>query len=279
MNNLTLLHFQRYPRLVTLLFNIKHHMEVEKYDFPLVISGEVGVGKTIFCLHLIELWYRVVLERDDFDEEYIRHVSGSRLEWVKNLRVFQALDINANDEGADGFLSKESMSKFGRDIQKLYNVFRKKFFFTIIIIPDFFDLPLYFRKRIKGLFWINKRGRFKYYSKTGIKYLNAFNERKDLKTFDGIRPFFSGVFPDYKGILREPYDRISMKNFDVLSETLVKELEIDSVSKISTIESHKDDVLRYMKADTRPRDTCKHVGISLTTYYQIKRLLKAENKI
>jgi len=159
----TLEHFKRYPQMVWVLLNIRSHMENEKYDFPLIICGGTGNGKTMFQLHLIELWYKVILQQE-FNAEHIKYVQNTRLNWIRNFKDLKPLDINSNDEGADGIVSKEGMTKFGRDIQKLYNVFRKKLYFTPILIPDYFDLPLYFRKRVRGCFEINKKGQFKYYT-------------------------------------------------------------------------------------------------------------------
>lgn len=270
-----MLHFYRYPRLVWTLMNIRYHIETEKYDFPLAICGDTGVGKSMLLLHIIELWYRVVLDDKDWSVDRINHLKNTRKEWIKNFQVLSALDINANDEGADGLTTKESMTKFGKDIQKLYMVFRKKYFFTIILIPDFFDLPLHFRKRIRGCIWVNKRGFFKYYTKEGIKWLNALNENKDFKRMDRARPCFEGCFPDYVGLLRKPYEDIAQDSPNKILMEMLADIEDNEGS---SVDSNFDDVKRCIEDGMKVRDIASELGISTHTISKVRKRMKNMEK-
>jgi len=199
----TLQFFIRYPKIITLMENIYYHMKEKNYDYPVVICGEPGSGKSMFSLHFYELWYRVILKQR-VTPEHIKNINAERMEWLRNFKTLSEFDINIDDEAADGFSSKESMTRFGRDIEKLYKINRKKKFLTPLIVLDFFELPPFFRKRARGVFWVYKQGRFKYYSKTGIKYLNAYNSSYNkIKSMEVARPLFTGIFPDYRGTLRK----------------------------------------------------------------------------
>lgn len=267
--------FRRYPKLITLLFNVHHHMKNLKYDFPIVICGDTGNGKSMFLLHVIDIWYNLILN-ERLTPAHIKHVKNTREEWVKNFKEIRPLDINSNDEGTDGLMSKEQMKGFGRDIQKLYNVFRKKLYFTPILIPDYFDLPMFFRKRIRGCFWINKRGCFKYYSKQGLMYLNSFNMTKPLKLMTRAYPLFSGTFPDYQGVLREAYDDMSSESTDKILDELISEMKNNPVSGIQIDYSDiKDAILEGKKQ----REIASELNVSNRTIREQRAILISQGKL
>lgn len=272
MNNSTLQHFKRYPQLVWTLFNVRHHMEEYKYDYPIVICGGTGNGKSMFQLHLIELWYRVVLGQD-IDASYIRYIKNTRKGWVNNFKSLKPLDINSNDEGADGITSKEGMTRFGRDIQRLYMVIRKKLLFTPILIPDYFDLPLYFRKRIRCCIYIPKKGQFKFYTMENLKWVNALNEGKELKRMEVTSPFFSGVFPDYTGVLRKPYDAMSNISADTILDEIIRDIDDKNYS---TVDEHFDEVKTLLLEGKKSKEIAEGVGISFRDLTKIKKRMKAE---
>lgn len=268
--NITPKFFYRQTQLLVALRNIKYHLEIDKYDYPLIICGDTGTGKSSLLLHLIELWYRLILG-ETWSPDRIKHLKNTRSEWVKNFQTLKALDINANDEGADGITSKESMTKFGKDLQKLYMVFRKKFFFTIILIPDFFDLPLYFRKRIRGVIYVDKRGHYKFYTMRGVKWINALNETKDFKSIDRARPHFEGYFPEYKGLLRKPYEDMALGSADKILQELITNLDDNEGN---AVDDNFQDVKEMISNGMTIREICKQLTISPKVVVKINRRIK-----
>lgn len=268
--NKTLLYFKREPQLVWTLMNIRYHIETEKYDYPLVICGDTGTGKSMLNLHIIELWYRVILDRD-WNVDRINHLKNTRKDWIRNFQILEPLDINANDEGADGITSKESMTRFGKDLQKLYMVFRKKFFFTIILIPDFFDLPLYFRKRIRGVIWVKRRGIFRFYTQLGIKWLNALNESKDFKSMDRARFLFEGTFPDYVGLLRKPYDDFAQDSPNKILNEMLSDIEDNEGS---SVDANFEEVKKLIEEGVTAKDIAHDLGISTHTISKVRKRMK-----
>jgi len=266
--------FRRYPQLIWTLLNIHHHMKNLKYDYPLVICGDTGNGKSMFALHLIDLWYNLILD-EKLTLSHIKHIQNTRKGWITNFKDIRPLDINCNDEGIEGMMSKDSMTRFGRDIQKLYNVFRKKLFLTIILIPDFFDLPPYFRKRIRGCIWVNRRGSYKYYTGRGIKYLNGYNDGRSIKRMEVAYPFFTGVFPDYTGILREGYNDMAENSPDEILDNMVAELEYSKPSS----EIYRDKVKQLILDKKTQIEIIKELHISPNVICKIRKDLVVHNEI
>lgn len=267
--NDTLSFFRRYPDLVTYMLNIYEGMSVDNYDFPMVICGEVGNGKSMFVLHFIELWYRVVL-RQRLTFQHIRHLQKTRDSWIANFKKVEKFDINANDEGTNSLMSKESMTKFNITLNKLYNVCRKKLIMTPILIPDYFELPTWYRKRIRCAIEIDKRGFFNVYDKQSLSFANAFNMSKPIKTLKRVRPYLKGCFPDYMGVLRDPYDADESKSVDEILDHLVVE---------SKFENYKSEDVHYSRVSTLINQGMSHADIAKKLKIGTKTISKIRNKM
>jgi hypothetical protein len=234
----TLTFFWKYPNLITLMENIYLHMKQRNFDYPFVICGDAGRGKTMFMFHFYELWYRVIL-KCKVTEDHIRNINGNRMDWLKNFQNIQAYEINANDEAADGISSKEAVKRFGRDVEKLYKINRKKKFISPLIVLDWFDLPPFFRNRVRGLFYIDKQGTYKYYSKEGLKYLNAYNSNRKVKSMELARPLFTGVFPDYLGTMRDIYESKADENCDNILQEIIRDNEPNAKGSMKDVKTKK----------------------------------------
>lgn len=273
--NDTLDFFRRYPDLLTFFLNAYHGLRVLKYDFPFVICGDVGNGKSMLLLHIIELWYRVVLKQR-FTPQHIRHVQKTRGDWIQNFKELEPFDINANDEGTNSLMSKESMQKFNITLNKLYNVIRKKFLVTPILIPDFFELPSWFRKRVRCVIEVEKRGIWKLYDKESIKFANAYNMNKPIKTLRRVRPHLSGAFPDYLGVLRDPYDADVSRSVDEILNDLVMENKMDS---FKVEDSYYSLVSASIMQGKTQRVICEELRISPKTVSKIRKKMILEGMI
>lgn len=262
----TVTFFYKYPQFVTFLYNVKHHMEVKNKDFPFAIVGGEGVGKSNMLLHFYDLWYRVIIGRA-VTEEDIQNIHVNRMNWLTNFKNVTALEINANDEAADGLASKESMKRFGRDLEKLYKVFRKKRYLTPLLTPSFFDLPKYFRNRMRMLIWIDKEGHFKVFSAEGIKWLNAKNINKEPKRMDVAYPIYEGVFPLYDGVLRKPYDEMADEGSDRILDEVIEDNSVKK--KVTAKERHTEEVLNLWRAGHNKKEIKEKVGTSSTTVSEI----------
>jgi len=146
-------------KIISMLLNVHEHLKRE-WDYLLVIVGDTGTGKSKFALQLLETWYQVILKRE-VKPEMSKQVASDYSVWLDNFSRLKEYDINIYDEGATTLESRQHMTELSKDLTKLFNVFRSKKYFTVIILPSFFYLNKYFREnRLRGLIWINKRGQY-----------------------------------------------------------------------------------------------------------------------
>lgn len=241
--------FRSDSRMLSFLFNVYEHLR-EDYDFVLVVVGDTGTGKSMLAIHLLEAWYKVVLG-EGFDKSRIDQVNTSFVSWVEKFKDLQEFDMNIYDEGSTSLDSKESLSKLSRDLTKLFNVFRSKRFFSVIILPSFFNLNKYFREnRLRGLVHVYRRGSYRLFSKVGINYLNSYNERRVVKSMMVARPIHTSTFPDYNGVLRSLYDARKDESVDVVLDEVIGSVRLQK-SRVSLFDLHGDDVLKLRKKSVK----------------------------
>lgn len=267
--------------MLTILLNIYEHL-VNDWDYLLVIVGDTGTGKSMFSLHLLEEWYTFVLKKPVTKDLAIQMASDYRV-WLKNFRELKEYDMNIYDEGATTLDSKAHMTKLSRDLSKLFNVFRAKKFFSVIVLPSFFDLNKYFReKRLRGLIWVDKRGHYKFYTKLGIDYLNAYNERAVIKSMYRARPFHESPFPDYKGVLLKPYLQEKENTMDGILEEVIKSNTTTTGKKANTenaVEFFSDEVKKMLQKGKTQTQIRERLGIGSKTITQIRMKLITEGTI
>jgi len=262
----TLSFFYKYPQFITLLYNVKYHLEVKNKDFPMAIVGREGIGKSNFLLHFYELWYRVILEREVTADD-IKNIHVQRMKWLKNFKEINPLEINANDEAADGLAAKESMKRFGRDLEKLYKVFRKKRFISPILTPKFFDLPKYFRERIRMCIYVDGEGHFKIYTPESLMWIEVKNKNKDIKKMEVSYPIYQGVFPIYEGVLREPYEAMAHEG----SDAILDEVIADNTN--NKRENKKAEVtLKLLEEGVSVQEAARLTGYSVPMVYKLKAI-------
>ena len=243
--------------LTIILLNIYEHLK-KNYDYTLIVVGDTGTGKSMFCLHLLETWYKIVL-KEEFNKGHIKNINTDYLKWIRRFKQLKAYDMNIFDEGATSLDSKQHMEKVSKDITKLFNVFRCKRFLSVIVLPSFFYLNKYFREnRLRGLVWINERGNYRWYTKQGIKWLNANNERRTLKSMGLAYPIHENKFPDYQGVLKQSYE--VMKNEGV--DKILDEVLGDNKKKVTLVDVYKDEVKQMVADGKKHWEIRQELGIS-----------------
>jgi len=243
-----------------ILKNIHEHLQ-DHFDFLLVVVGETGSGKSIFSLQLLETWNRCILKKE-VTKDLINNMNVEYRKFLQRFETMNPYEMNVMDEGVVALDSKDHMKKLSKDLSLLFNVFRTKRFFSVVVLPNFFYLNKYFREnRLRGLIWINARGEYKYYTKEGIKWLNANNETKKLKSMSYALPFHISHFQDYKGILREPYEKMKNEGVDILLHRIIQ----DNQEKVSLVDVYKDKVKLMVKEGLTHKEIRAKTGISGST--------------
>tara|TARA_R100001530_G_scaffold136291_2_gene116252 strand:- start:2182 stop:3018 length:837 start_codon:yes stop_codon:yes gene_type:complete len=265
--------YQSDSTLGTFLLDVYDHLKAD-YDMCLIISGDTGSGKSMLALNILETWYKVILKKD-FTPEMIDHVHTDFNSFVKKFKEMKEYDLSIMDEGSVQLDSKAHMEKMSRQITKLYNVFRCKKFFTIIILPSYFNLNKYFREhRLRGAIWVNKRGKYKLYTKKGVNWLNALNERRSLKNMNLAYPIHYSTFPDYKGILREPYERAKMEGVDkILDEVIAEGINEKSPNLYMLV---KEDVKKMKEEGYTIKQMREKLEVGSSTIQKCLNLIKNE---
>lgn len=262
--------------IMIFLFNIYEHLK-EDYDMVLIVSGLTGTGKTDWSMDLLETWYRVILQKP-FDESYIANISDDVVKWVERFKHLDKFDLNIFDEGATALDSKDWQEKFSRALVKMYNVCRKKNFFSVIIHPNYFKVNKDFREdRLRATVFIRKRGEYQWFSKEGVKWLNINNDGKAYKTMDRAFPIHESTFPKYNGVLRSAYKKTSDEGVNRIIDETVIELKTQKNKNIPLTELLREDVVRMRREGKTHREIARELDASKATVTKILALEKFNN--
>lgn len=252
-------------QIVTLLLNVYAHLK-DDWDFLLIICGDTGTGKSRgLGLNLLELWNEVILGRE-VTAKTAKYIASDYEDWLKNFSTMEKYEMNIYDEGATALDSKEFATRISKDITRMFNVFRGKRFFSVIILPSFFHLNKYFREnRLRGCIWASTRGEYAFFTKKGITFLNAYNQGQKLKLMTRAYPLYRRQFPDYKGVMLKPY---------LKEKTDVMNKYVDGVNgskpPLTMVEAYKDKVLELLDKGWKEDRICKKLGISKGTLSRCK---------
>lgn len=227
-----------------------------KLDTVFGVVGGEGVGKSTFVLDCVDYLG---------GEENCICVDKNKMgEVLTSLKDKDPLQI---DEAADGLYSKEGVSKFNKELEKLFMICRAKLWITFILIPDFFALsPMFRRRRINGLFHIYKRGRVKFYDKKAIEKINRNHDKYKSHEIRGAYPSYTDSFPDYKGRLLEAYN--AKKNSKVSG--MIGEFNTKIAEPPKKEKTKKEQVTELLNAGWKQVDIAKTLGMYPSEISSIK---------
>jgi hypothetical protein len=186
---------------------VYHKNTQEDWDTVWVICGDEGISKSNLGLWLVDGWYQ--RKHGGTKPEDVKHVCLTTDMFKQDLADMQKGECTNLDEG--GALSnRRFMSQLNYEISQAYQVIRGDNIFTIITLPDFFDLDPYFSKRrVRGLIYVYKRGRFAFWSKSRLRRLVAVNMERRIKNYWLVKPTYSGgYFRQYDGPMLEAYKKL-----------------------------------------------------------------------
>ena len=203
---------------------------LKDYDNVLCIIGDEGKGKSNILLQIVDFWLkkRYNTITPEMANRFIAMDSKDLGRVIKGVTNF---DILANDEAAD-LSSRSSMSKINKTYVKAYSIIRGKNLFTILVLPDLFDLDTFFRKRrVRNLIYTNKRGVIHFWGKQRLKKLVEINEVSKTKNYFCVQPLFSDRVPLYKGVLSDPYKKMKEEKISKIQDELYNELMSGSTNE------------------------------------------------
>ena len=192
------------------------------WDNLIVITGDEGISKSNLLLHMTDWWY--VKLKGKCVEEDIKHICINREQFLLDLKDCKKYEMTGYDE-AD-LISRRTMDTFNVTLMKTYQVIRGDNLFTILIIPSVFDLDTFFRnRRVRGMFYVFKRGRCAFWSKNRLRKMLALNEKSAIKNMWRVRPTFFDTFPKYKGVLAELYKKKKDENMKGIRQKMYDDLQ------------------------------------------------------
>lgn len=255
-------------KMITILLNIQQHLEND-YDFMCGVVGGTGDGKSRFVLDLFETWYRVIL-RKEVTPDMIFQVSQGYEPWVRSFKKLQPYDMSIFDESSRDLGSTDFMTKVSKNLNKLFDVFRCKRFFSIVVLPKFFRLNKALREdRLRGLFVITKRGEYKFYTRDDLFFVNALNDGSKIKNIERASCTHHNVFPDYNGVLLEPYLEQKNDGVDEVLNEVINDIAGDRVKKKSPYLLYKDKILELRTQGKSFRAISTETELPLATVHKI----------
>ena len=232
----------------------------QDWDSVVAICGGVGVGKSNLGLHMLEYWVKKL--KGKVTEKDIKHMCMGTEDFLKDLSDCKAVEMTLYDEAGE-LSSRRAMSKLNNMIMVTYQIIRADNIFTVLILPDIWYIDSYFRNtRIKGLFYVHKRGKVSFWSSNKIKKIIGLNANRQIKNYFVVSPSFTDSYPKYKGILAEEYAKMKQKK---TSEARKKILEnIDNNGNELSIYK-KEVAKRMMEKDLKQKDIGFFLNVHQTT--------------
>ena len=213
---------------------------------------EVGTGKSTLAQQIAEMY-----------TEQVNQIHGLNLTFTKENIVFKPKDLVERslklpkysciilDEWEDAHY----WSELGTSLRKFFRKCRQLNLFMIIIIPDFFQLPIGYAisrsvfgidVRFEGKF---ERGFFRFYNYDKKKDL--YIKGKKMHDYGVVQSNFFGRFPHGYAIPEDEYRYIKMRD--------LKEAEEDD--RLPTEKEIKADTCKKLKANN-PKLTNRELGLS-----------------
>jgi len=251
-----------------------HNKMTFNYDFFIVITGDEGVGKSRgMFLNIMDYWYKVLLKKPVPSNCFGVDVG----DFIKSLNEGEPMDFRGLDEAGDVLDSQEFSNKFNKMLYQAYTVIREKKYFTVIVLPNYFELNPRFRKRrVRLLINIKKRYDntckkcktkfvggvcpkcgsesfrkgyivWEAFNRWGIRQILNRNENRGLKSLKvGVKPIASGIVQgEYSGELSDVYSKMKTDKMN----TLLKQLHED----IGSFKGTKD--------NKNKKKVCKHAWL------------------
>lgn len=229
-------------------------------DSVFLIAGQEGIGKSTFLLHCIS-----IVDELKKRETPIESVCRTLKELIVQLRYCQDEEQKALDEGSELASDNQYMGVV-KAVKKSFTVMRAKRLIVYICFTNPLKIHTYFREdRVKGAFFITKRGVVFFYTRSQLQ--NLMEKIKKYKS--GIRsiailtklehPLFIDTFPDYQGKLLKDYKRRKKENINEILDELYNDFGVEeklySLAQAAKFLKVDDAILRgYLREDENDKD-------------------------
>ena len=174
---------------------------------------EVGTGKSVMATQIGEAWTELINKKYNLDLPFtVDNIVWRPKDLIKKAFKMPKYSYILLDEWEDSTY----WSELGMTLREFFRKCRQLNLFIMIIIPNWFQLPLNYAVS-RSVFAIDvkfdnnlDRGNFSFYNFVGkrILYING----KRQHNYRVCRPSFSGKFPDGYGVDEKEYRRRKMED-------------------------------------------------------------------
>lgn len=253
-------------RLIEALEVVYKKLHNEAWDNCYILSGDEGTGKTNLALNIMEWWnlkkYGVVKPED------INRLGMSPQAFALGLKNAVKGDIVDYDESGE-LSNKTQLNRFNMLITTSYQVIRNERLFTLLTIPNLFDLnPFFTKRRARGLIYVYKRGKFGFWNRPRLRALLDLNANRFRKSVFLVKPLFYDTYPIYNGKLLESYETMKNEHTKRIKELIyTKLLESEKPDKLTEVLIRAKELIGTTK-------TAEVFNLSKTTVIKRAKLYK-----
>lgn len=230
-------------RAIQGILDIAKAKQKHGHDSVFIIAGLEGIGKST-----LELWAHEYLKGKQ------ANICLDKEDMFRALGSIEDKEVLSFDEAGDGLFSRDFSSNVNKTLVKTFMIIRAKRLITFLVLPSFFLLDVYFRRhRVRGLFYVYRRGRVMFFDREQIQKIIAIGEK--YQKISGTKPLFYDNFPNYKGVLLEEY----LKKKDIKIKETLKNLQATMKVRGGTI---REQIHEFIKAGKRTTDIAKILNIA-----------------
>lgn len=248
----------------------------DKFSTVFVIDGDVGSGKTTFAVLFgdmchgqpIDLKKNLALGGEDFQ--------------VKLLKTHERAEhVLVYDEAGD-FNRRAAMTKFNREMNRLFEMSRALKILVIIVLPRFYILDKQFFElnQIRGVFHIHSREKSRAswtaYTTSQAMYIKKWAEKLTVPqtAYRYGNPIAKGNFYDLEPERSRELEKISIEaKKDAISEMFVKK---ERLSK-EEIAKHYNFSISWVEARLREIDDIDSLKVGRKLFYHKNTLKKIDD--
>lgn len=256
--------FSNYKLLLKNLDNSKNICETLNQDFPILVTGSEGSGKST-----IAILVAAYLDADfSFSENMIYTFDAGPHSMTEFARKYLTTPYKAPvyDEAVSILFSQSHNSKQSKECQEWFKLKRECKHFDILVIPSYWDMVKDIRERrakamiytylekIKAGSHISIKHRFAYFTGEALTDLSESpvaqkRFRTPQKLFKTVRPSFTGEFPGLPAEMEKEYR--SMK-WDNLRAFVSEKFEKSGKNNDAIMENNLDfrSIDEMLKSDT-----------------------------
>jgi hypothetical protein len=195
-----------------LAHNIFHQIQRVKENKPciIVVDGGLGLGKTTLAVEVGDF-----IEGKPIDLKYQLSMGGNDFQEKLQICQEQRLKVLIYDEAGD-FSKRSTMTRFNRNLERIFDTFRTYKIIVIMCLPGFFELDrhIYSTKVVRMLIHLGERhklGKYSVYSLADIEWMLYHYKKLPLKSavYNAQIPCFIENFETLSPERQGDLDRLS----------------------------------------------------------------------